>query len=128
LLTSFKYIEDKIIINFVKIIIKTQKEMWQRFLDSKILKIIKNKFLIVGVVFAVWITFFDGNSLIDWAKVILDINEQEEQKSYYKQEIETTEEKLLELGSNLDSLEKFAREQYFFQEEGEDIFIVQEKK
>ncbi|MFA6335040.1 MAG: septum formation inhibitor [Bacteroidales bacterium] len=102
--------------------------MWQRFLDSKILKIIKNKFLIVGVVFAVWITFFDGNSLIDWAKVILDINEQEEQKSYYKQEIETTEEKLLELGSNLDSLEKFAREQYFFQEEGEDIFIVQEKK
>lgn len=102
--------------------------MWQRFLDSRFVRIVKNKFLIVGVVFAVWITFFDSNSLIDWAKVILNISKQEEQKKYYKQEIEATEEKLLELGSNLDSLEKFAREQYFFLEDGEDVFIVQEKK
>ncbi|MEN6617898.1 MAG: septum formation inhibitor [Rikenellaceae bacterium] len=102
--------------------------MWQRFLDSKFFKIIKNKFFIVGVVFAVWITFIDSNSLIDWAKIVLNISKQEEQKRYYKQEIEATEEKLLELGSNLDSLEKFAREQYFFLEEGEDVFIVQEKK
>ncbi len=102
--------------------------MWQRFLESKFFKIIKNKFLIVGVVFGIWITFFDSNSLIDWAKVMLNISKQEEQKRYYKQEIEATEEKLLELGSNLDSLEKFAREQYFFLEEGEDVFIVQEKK
>lgn len=102
--------------------------MWQRFLNSKFFKIIKNKFLIVGVIFAVWITFLDSNSLIDWAKVVLNINEQEKQKVYYKQEIKATEGKLLELGSNLDSLEKFAREQYFFLEEGEDIFIVQEKK
>ncbi|OFY38668.1 MAG: hypothetical protein A2X18_08290 [Bacteroidetes bacterium GWF2_40_14] len=102
--------------------------MWQRFLDSKFFKIIKNKFLIVGVVFGIWITFFDNNSLIDWAKVMLNISKQEEQKIYYKQAIEATDEKLLELGSNLDSLEKFAREQYFFLEEGEDVFIVQEKK
>ncbi len=102
--------------------------MWQRFLDSKIFRIIKNKFLIVGIVFAVWITFFDNNSLIDWAKVVLNISDQEKQKDYYNKEIEATEEKLLELGSNLDSLEKFAREQYFFKEEGEDIFIVQERK
>src|SRR3989339_1043194 len=101
--------------------------MWQRFLDSKFFKIIKNKFLIVGVVFGIWITFFDNNSLIDWAKVMLNISKQEEQKIYYKQAIEATDEKLLELGSNLDSLEKFAREQYFFLEEGEDVFIVQEK-
>jgi len=102
--------------------------MWRRFLDSKFFKIIKNKFLLVGVVFIVWITFFDSNSLIDWVKISMNIRIQEGQKRYYKQEIKATEEKLLELGSNLDSLEKFAREQYFFLEEGEDIFIVQEKK
>ncbi len=82
----------------------------------------------MGVVFLVWITFFDGNSLIDWARIVLNISEQEQQKRYYKQEIKATEEKLMELGSNLDSLEKFAREQYFFLEQGEDVFIVQEKK
>jgi len=101
--------------------------MWRRFLDSKFFKIIKNKFLLVGVVFVVWITFFDSNSLIDWVRTSRNIRLQEGQKRYYKQEIKATEEKLLELGSNLDSLEKFAREQYFFLEEGEDIFIVQEK-
>lgn len=102
--------------------------MWQRFLNSKFIKIIKNKFLIVGVVFVVWVTYCDSNSLIDWVKVGMNIREQNRQKRYYLQEIKATEEKLQELGSNLDSLEKFAREQYFFLEDGEDIFIVQEKK
>lgn len=102
--------------------------MWQRFLNSKFFKIIKNKFLLTGIAFAVWITFLDSNSLVDWTKVVLNISEQEEQKNYYKQEIEATEEKLMELGSNQDSLEKFAREQYLFQEEDEDVFVIEEKK
>lgn len=72
----------------------------------------------------VWITFFDSNNLIDWSKVVLNISEQESQKNYYKQEIKSIEEKLNELTSNRDSLEKFAREQYMFKEDSEDVFIV----
>lgn len=72
----------------------------------------------------VWITFFDSNNLIDWSKVMINISEQESQKSYYKQEIKSIEEKLNELTSNRDSLEKFAREQYLFKEDSEDVFIV----
>ena len=102
--------------------------MWQRFLESRLFRIIKNKFLIAGIVFAVWVTFFDGNSLIEWGKVAVDISDQEKQKEYYEKEIKATEVKLLELSSNLDSLEKFAREQYFFKEVDEDVFIIQQKK
>lgn len=72
----------------------------------------------------VWITFFDSNNLIDWSKVVINISEQESQKNYYKQEIKSIEEKLNELTSNRDSLEKFAREQYMFKEDSEDVFIV----
>ena len=40
-------------------------------------------------------------------------------------DIRTTDEKLRELDSDLDSLEKFAREQYFFHKENETVFVVE---
>lgn len=75
-----------------------------------------------------WVTFFDANNLIRWSKIIINIGEQESQKRYYKEAIKSMDEKLNELSSNKDSLEKFAREQYLFKEDDEDIYIVEEPK
>ena len=94
--------------------------------DSKFLRIISNKYVVALLIFCVWVTFFDKNNLIRWAKVNLNISEQRREIKYYQKEIEATDEKLNELSSNLDSLEKFAREQYYFKEEDEVVFIVQE--
>jgi len=58
--------------------------------------------------------------------VVLNVSEQESQKRYYKEAIKAMDEKLNELNSNKDSLEKFAREQYLFKEDDEDIFIVEQ--
>ncbi|PKP43176.1 MAG: septum formation initiator [Bacteroidetes bacterium HGW-Bacteroidetes-10] len=102
--------------------------MWKKFTDSAFWRIIKNKFLIVTLAFVVWITFFDSNSLIKCSRVVSSINKQEKEKRYYKDEIKATEEKLLELSSNKDSLEKFAREQYIFHKDSEDVYIVVKKK
>jgi cell division protein FtsB len=55
-----------------------------------------------------------------------DVAAQERQKNYYKESIRQTDEKLKELKSNKDSLEKFAREQYFFHEPDEDLFIIED--
>ena len=52
----------------------------------------------------------------------------QKEKRYYKDEIKATEEKLLELSSNKDSLEKFAREQYIFHKDSEDVYIVVKKR
>jgi cell division protein FtsB len=104
------------------------KEQWHNFADSRFARVIRNKYLIAAAIFVVWITFFDSNNLIDWSKVVLNISEQESQKKYYKLEIKSIEEKLNELTSNRDSLEKFAREQYMFKEDSEDLFIVVPKK
>ena len=92
----------------------------------KVLKIVKNKFFIAGTLFAVWIIFFDQSNLIDWGASILDVNRQKKEKKYYEEEIARTREKLRQLQSSRDSLEKFAREQYYYLEDGEEIFIVEQ--
>jgi len=74
------------------------------------------------------VAFFDANNLVKWSKIVINISEQESQKRYYKEAINSIDEKLNELSSNRDSLEKFAREQYLFKEDDEDIFIVEEPK
>ena len=61
-------------------------------------------------------------------KVFRNVSEQNRQKEYYQELIRTTDEKLNELSSNRDSLEKFAREQYFFKEQDEEIFIVEKRE
>ena len=102
--------------------------MWQRFKESGLFRIIKNKYLLVTVVFFAWVIFFDSNSIIEWSSIRSNINRQEKEKTYYKQEIKSAEEKLQELSSNKDSLEKFAREQFYFHEEDEDLYIVKKKE
>ncbi len=104
------------------------KERWRKFSESKFARVIRNKYLIASAIFVVWITFFDANNLIDWSKVVFNISDQESQKRYYREEIKSIEEKLNELTSNRDSLEKFAREQYLFKEDSEDVFIVEIQK
>ena len=91
----------------------------------KLVKVIKNKYFIAGTLFAVWIIFFDQSNLIDWASAMIDVKRQKSEKQYYEQEIARTREKLRELQSNRDSLEKFARETYYYLEDGEEIFIVE---
>jgi len=93
---------------------------------SVTLKILKNKFFIAGILFAVWIIFFDQSNLIEWGKAKVDVKRQKSEKQYYEEEIARTREKLRELQSNRDSLEKFAREEYFYLRDGEEVYIVEE--
>jgi len=102
------------------------KERWNAFIDSRVIKFVRNKYLVTGLAFVIWVTFFDSNNLIEWSRVVLNIGEQESQKEYYQESIKSTEEKLRELTSNRDSLEKYAREQFLFKEDDEEIFIVEE--
>ena len=93
-----------------------------------LIKILRNKYFIAGTLFAVWVIFFDQSNLIDWGSALIDVGKQRSEKLYYEQEITRTREKLRELQSNRDSLEKFAREQYYYHEDGEVVFIVEGKK
>ncbi|MBQ3175425.1 MAG: septum formation initiator family protein [Bacteroidales bacterium] len=102
------------------------KTSLKKFFASKIFRIIKNKYFLATLFFIVWILFIDTNNLIRWYSDMKDVAAQERQKRYYKEAIKETDEQLKELRSNLDSLEKFAREQYYFHKADEEIFIVED--
>ncbi len=94
--------------------------------ESKTLKIMRNKYTVVTVFFLVWVLFVDTNNLFVWINDLNTVSTQERQKEHYRRAIKQTDEKLDELTSNKDSLEKFAREQYLFHQKDEEIFLVVE--
>ena len=86
----------------------------------KFVRVLTNKYFIVTFVFAVIVLFVDRNNLIRWAGDYLEVLRQERVIRQYGRDIEELDRKLDQLTSDRDSLEKFAREEYYFHRE----FIV----
>jgi cell division protein FtsB len=89
-----------------------------------LLNILKNKYFIVTVAFLVWLTFFDNNSLLSRAKTKHTLEDLQQQKRYYQQEIEKNKQEILELKTDTANLEKFAREKYLMKKDGEEVFVI----
>jgi cell division protein FtsB len=92
----------------------------------KIRMILLNKYLIVFVVYAVFVTFFDEHNLIHRYQSYRKIQQMEKEYKFYQDEIKTTKQKKIELQSSDENLEKFAREHYYLKKDNEDIFIINE--
>lgn len=102
------------------------RETKRKLTESKVFKVAGNKYFIVTAFFLVWVLFIDTGNIFVWMKDMRTVSSQERQIEYFKEAIQETEEKLNELESNKDSLEKFAREQYLFHEPDEEVFIIVE--
>ena len=88
------------------------------------LKYFKNIFIIIFTIFAIWMLFFDANSLIIHNELNGDINDLEDEKEFYLKEIEKDNKELEKLSTD-EGLEKFAREEYYMKREKEEIFIIE---
>lgn len=95
-------------------------------IGKKITTILFNKYLLVFVTFAVFVTFFDDHNLIHRWETYRKISRLEEELKFYQEEIKATKQKKNELQSSNENLEKFAREHYYLKKENEDIFIIKE--
>jgi len=93
---------------------------------NKFRKIFLNKYLIVLVSFAVFVTFFDEHSFIHRWQSHQRISRMQEELKFYQEEIKSTKQKKMELQSSDENLEKFAREHYYMKKQSEDIFIIKE--
>ena len=91
---------------------------------SKFFKPLKNAFVIILVVFAIWMLFFDSNSLLIHNELNKDIDDLEAEKDYYKKEIEKDNKELKKLSTE-EGIEKFAREEYYMKRDKEEIFIIE---
>ncbi|MEO5944712.1 MAG: septum formation initiator family protein [Ferruginibacter sp.] len=91
---------------------------------SPIFNILKNKYLIAGVFFIVWMLFFDPK---DWGLISARINKLEDlQKSEQQltKQITDTKKELTLLKTSAQTIEKYAREKYYMKKDNEDLFIV----
>lgn len=85
----------------------------------------RHKYMITVLIFIVVIGFLDENSLIQRVKHRSEISALNSEIEKYKQYEEDTE-KLKELTTNPEALEKIAREKYLMKKPDEDIFVFEE--
>ncbi len=90
-----------------------------------ILNKFKNIYIIISAIFIVWMLFLDANS---WFSTHRELNRQiellEKQKANLQREIKKDRASIKKF-SNIDELEKFARERYFMKKENEEIYIIE---
>ncbi|MDO5979986.1 FtsB family cell division protein [Flavivirga spongiicola] len=90
----------------------------------KFFKPFKNWFILILASFIVWMLFFDDNSWILHHELNTDVEALENEKEYYKKEIEKDNKAIKKL-STQDGLEKFAREEYYMKRDNEEIYLIE---
>ena len=92
---------------------------------SLVWKIVLDKYFIATVVFLVIIGFVDRNNSLVLFRSLSTISDQNRQKLYYRNATDATTDKINQLTSNADTLEMFAREQYYFQRDSEVVYLLE---
>ena len=80
--------------------------------------------IIILLVLVMVLFFFSDSSIPKRLTYESEIKNLESQIKFYRHQAEVDREKLDELQSNTDDLEKFARENYLMKKENEEIFII----
>ena len=91
---------------------------------KRLLELLRNKYFLAVAGFAVWMMFFDKNDMISQYEYRSQVNKLQQEKDFYTKEIAIVQKDLKELDSNLNTVEKFAREKYFMKKDNEDVFVI----
>ena len=95
---------------------------------KQFLKRFNNFYLLFGAGFIVWMLFFDSNDMYDQYLLHKKIDQLEEDKLFYKQNITELKKEMKELQTSPKQLEKFAREKYKMKKPKEDVFVIVEEE
>jgi len=82
---------------------------------------LRNRYFLIVLLFFVWMFFFDKHRLPIQMNLQNTVDELEEEKDFYSDQIDHAEEERLEL--EIDK-EKIAREKYFMKRPNEDVYII----
>lgn len=83
-------------------------------------------FIFAAAVLAVFLyawTFGRGNTFVSWIRAKAEIVSMDRQIREYREKTGEMDSRIRELKSDRDSLEKFAREKFYFSAAGEDIYL-----
>lgn len=87
-------------------------------------KFLSNKYIWSLLFFIVWMLFLDNYSYFDHRVLDNQIEELEDNKTYYQEEIKKDEAQIKQL-KNPYQVEKYAREKYYMKRDSEDIYIIE---
>lgn len=99
-----------------------KKKSWR--IPDRYWRIISNRYFIVSFGALIWIAFFDRYNFIDRYRTAQKIKEYEKERDYYVDEVNKNKAVLHSLFTNDEVLEKFAREQFHFKRDSEDVFMI----
>ena len=92
--------------------------------ENIIFKFFTNIFILIVLVFAVWMTFFDENSYLVHREFNKEIDELEKTIKFYEDRINEDRATIKKLQDSLE-LERFAREKYLMKKKNEDIYLIE---
>jgi cell division protein DivIC len=95
---------------------------------KRIPKFFRSFYFITGMLFLVWMLFFDSNDFVTQYRMSRQLSILEQDKEHYLEKMAEVQQDREELMGNAELLEKFAREKYLMKRPGEDVFIVVPKK
>jgi cell division protein FtsB len=87
-------------------------------------KIFLNRYTITLLAFAIWMIFFDANSLKRQRILNGRVDEIRQMKEFYVSEIEKNNKSIYELETDIETIEKYAREKYLMKRDSEDVYII----
>lgn len=100
------------------------KKWFQNLISNyPFLKFLGSRYTLVLLFFIVWMLFLDNYSYFDHRILDQQINELEENKRYYQDEIAKDEQSIKKL-NNPGQTERYAREKYYMKKDSEDIYII----
>jgi len=94
---------------------------------DKLPKFTKNFYFIAGMLFLFWMLFLDSNDLYTQFKLKSQLRTLDREKEFYLQKIDEVQQEREQLLTDIDALEKFAREKYLMKKESEDLFVIADK-
>ena len=99
------------------------KKFWK-----KTSPVLKNKYFIATAAFLFFLLLLDNNSLIQRFSLLHERNNLREENRYYREKIKNDHNRIEEISTNRQTLEKFAREQYNMKKTDEEVFIIVEEE
>ncbi|MDR0724489.1 MAG: septum formation initiator family protein [Prevotellaceae bacterium] len=91
-------------------------------INKRVLKFCKNKYVVTVVVFFVWVMFFDEITVSKWVKQKMNNKKIIEEIELLNKQSEDLEQRL-KYKDNKDSIEKYARENFYMKRSNEVIYI-----
>lgn len=97
----------------------------KNWLEHPVVKVLSNRFVWSGLLFAVWMVFLDANNYFIHSELDQQIEDLEADIEYYEKSLEVDRELLEQLNTNPEAFERYARENFGMNKEGETITIIE---